>query len=159
MAERVTSLFGGHNPTGRPLICWASIRPSKLLTSSEIRQDQHAPRACGRPTGPARERGRRTADRPRSACQSYSGHDEIRDEDFSLGLRSEQQCDDKARRSDAGADQHRDCKAEPVMTGEPGKNKRNKAAEDRSLVIAEGARRRPHLGREAFRKIGGVLAI
>src|SRR3984893_15910651 len=95
---------------------------------------------------------------PRSAFSSCSGHDQIRHEDLSLGLRSEQQRNDKARRSDAGADQHRDRKAETVMAGEPGQDERDKAAEYRPLVIAEGARRRADFGREALRKIGGGLA-
>src|SRR5437868_12558892 len=90
---------------------------------------------------------------------AYSGHDEIRHEDLSLGLRSEQQGKDKARRSDAGADQHRDREAETVMAGEPGKHQRDEAAEYRPLVVAEGARRRAYLGREALGEVGRVLAI
>src|SRR5205807_4486410 len=111
------------------------------------------------PAAPPREPGGRSAKGQAGASSSYLGHDEIRHEDLSLGLRSEQQCDYKARRTDASADQHRDRKAEIVMAGEPGQDQRDKAAEYRTLVITEGARRRAHLGREAFGEVSGVLAI
>src|SRR5690349_22368066 len=45
------------------------------------------------------------------------------------------------------------------MAGKPSQDQWDKAAEDGSLVITEGARRRADLGREAFRKIGRVLAV
>src|SRR6516162_5133140 len=88
-----------------------------------------------------------------------SGHDQVRHEDFSFRFRPEQQCNHKARRPDAGADQHWYRKTDLVMAGKPGQNQWNKAAKDRALVVTEGAGRGADLGREAFRKVGGVLAV
>src|SRR5580704_12036871 len=93
-------------------------------------------RACGHHSGTtARMRKTHRKHIPCGPCPSLSGHDEIRNEDFSLGFRAEQQRNHKARRSDAGADQHRDRKAEIVMAGERGQHEGNKTAENRSLVI------------------------
>ncbi len=94
------------------------------------------------------------------ARSSASGDDEIRGKLLAPWSRAQQQR--RARRSprrrtvpiSIGTDS-------PILIGdrEQDQHRRHQPAPDRPLVIAEAARRRPHLGREPLGEIGRELAV
>src|ERR1700722_12654859 len=85
---------------------------------------------------------------PPARCAICSSDAEIRHQFLATRLWAKQSCQNKADRPEYRSDQHR--YGEPSLPGygEIGQNRRNQAAEDRALVVAETACCCAHLGRE-----------